>query len=367
MIYYLIACGLLILQIIDHYLHIIKHIKRFNIMYLIICIFLIIFSASRDNIGLDYISYKEIFEMVQYNASSLKGLTELNQYYNIEVSFLIICLFSKNFRLVLLIYAILGIGIKCYVIGKVCKYKYLALFFYFTYYYLYFDMGVIRQGVAMSFMMIALVALNEDHKIKFFIYLAIGTAFHITALILLPFVFLKEINIKMKYLFLFSIPCLIIGILCSDTLVKFMAGFLSSARLLFKFNAYGTISSIGVSTTIIKGLLFLSILYYVSNYIGGKSEEYYLKCYWYGVVLMCMLSVMPFLAYRGTQFFEWEKHFFIDSVLSEEKCLQKDKRIVAALMLLMFIAWSFYTMHNTLPGSISNNFQSYVPYNSTLF
>lgn len=367
MIYYLIACGLLILQIFDQYLHVIKSVKRLNIIFPLISIFLIFFSATRENVGLDYISYKNIYETIQFNAFSLVDLMELNQYYNIEMSYLIICLISKNFHIVLLVYAILGVGVKCYVINKVCRYKYLALFFYFTYYFLYFDMGVIRQGVAMSFMMLALTALNDNHNARFCIYIAVGSVFHITAVLLLPFIFVKGIEIKMKYLYAASFLCLIVGILCSDMLISFLSGISWSSRILFMFNAYGTIDSGRFTTTIIKGILFLSVLYYVSRYVDSKFGESYLKCYWYGVILMCMLSIMPVLAYRGTQFFAWEKHFFIDSVLSDTKSMQKSEKIAVALMLLMFIAWSFYTMYETLPGSITNNFQSFLPYKSILF
>lgn len=371
MIYYIIATLLLILQLIDGYLKAKFEHRSSAVIFIITTVFLILFSATRKDIGLDYSNYKYLYNVIDKHPFNLSELVYLNKIFNIEWTYLIICGLCKSFNIVVFIYALLGVGIKCYIIWMNCDNKYLVLFYYFTYSYLYFDMGVMRQGVAISFMLLAFIDLIKGNNKRFFVYTFIGTAFHVTAALLLPFYFVNKCRLSKNNKIIIGVPFIIAGLFGLEGTFRGAVSALGLSRIIYKLSFYDN-SRVGFSlTTLIKILIFFMLLYYLAFGIQKQNQiqnettltETYFIGYWYGIVLIGILSFIPFLALRGTQFFSLEKYFLIDKK-TEIKRIQNP--FVLAVN-IFFIVLAFYTMAEILPGNNGNHFQSYVPYNSYFF
>jgi len=77
--------------------------------------------------------------------------------------------------------------------------KVFAIFLYFIIFDIYVNLlQVIRQSIALSFYFFAVICLKRSKKIKAILYIVLGSFFHWTAIMVLPFLFLFEYNKKIK-------------------------------------------------------------------------------------------------------------------------------------------------------------------------
>lgn len=361
-----ISIALIILSC--HFISMQKKIKYLdNSIFFLISVALIVLAATRENIGLDFVSYQEIFETTK----ELLKKYSYNRIFNIDYSindmeflYRLLNIVLPNFKLLLAIMALLGVGIKCFYIGKYCESKFFCLFLYFTEYLLYYDMGVMRQGVAISFMLLAVLCIEKKKPALFWLNVLLASLFHITAILLVPFYFIAYRKIKTKQMF-FCIYILIpIVFLDFQRLILYIAELFRQPHILLKLETYFSGKNILSYGAIFESVFIFFLYIYIieKEKINNEKIYLYLKCNWYGIIFMLIFSFNSFLMVRGTSFFSFVRILIIDQIFRKSK-----KSKLSILIMIFFACLYFRTLLQVIPGSPGNNFQSYSPYNSYLF
>lgn len=101
--------------------------------------------------------------------------------------------FTEDAHMLFLVYAIMGVSLKMFAFTKFNNNNiFLLLTVYLSYYYVVQDMMQIRTGVMTGMSLLAIKEICNNRPLKAFIYIIIGSCFHISGLIMLPFLFLRN-------------------------------------------------------------------------------------------------------------------------------------------------------------------------------
>ncbi|WP_149913390.1 EpsG family protein [Sphingobacterium cavernae] len=195
--------------------------NQFGFAYFFILICLIIICAIRYRVGGDTLAYYDKF----FEYPTVKELFTFNfkeaQY---NPSWYIFNAISKSindsFYTFQLLHAIIVNSVIFWFMARYSLNKYFILPFYFFLYFLYFNMEILREALAVAVFLIAIPLFLKKSWIKYYLLCCLALTFHNSALILftLP---LFSLNLKVSYqiaLFVFS-----------STIV----GFLSTGNFLF--------------------------------------------------------------------------------------------------------------------------------------
>lgn len=148
---------------------------------------LLIFTGLRLDVGNDYVEYKNYF---------LSGNHFVFELGYSAVSRLAYILSEGSFQFYFLLIALLSYIVKFKVLIKT-PYPTFALFYFFSVYGLGLDMNLMRQGIAVSIVLLAINYLVYGSIKSFFISVCVASFMHITAIIALPLVLIR--NVKFNY------------------------------------------------------------------------------------------------------------------------------------------------------------------------
>ncbi|MDY0193881.1 MAG: EpsG family protein [Aliarcobacter butzleri] len=193
MIPYIIIYSFSLILLISSYLDR----KNTKLYYIIFLYFLILFAGLRYNIGVDYQSYIDFFNLI------LSG-----QDIYMEDSFILLVKFI-NFiggteQLLFFIYAFLTITFTSKFIEYFSQNKVLSLYIYFTFAVFYFaSFNGVRQALAVAIFVYSIKFIIEKNLLKYILFIVIATFIHKTAILMLPLYFIlnKKLNI-MKFFFI---------------------------------------------------------------------------------------------------------------------------------------------------------------------
>jgi hypothetical protein len=142
-------------------------------------VFYTIILGLRKNVGIDYISYKEMFENIHLFTKVdvicflFAGIVK-NYHYNYFIallSFVPICFIFLFFK------------------DKI-KFLVLFLFFYFTWGTMFDSLNIMRQMAACTIIVYAVTKYLDKDYVKFIIFSILALCFHRSSLFVLPFIFL---------------------------------------------------------------------------------------------------------------------------------------------------------------------------------
>ncbi|MTD42707.1 hypothetical protein GIX45_29560 [Erwinia sp. CPCC 100877] len=167
------------------------------------CIFLIVLMPSvlRGGIGTDVDTYRFIFEHGDYFSGKIEGgYLFINQ----MVHFL-----NGKFQWVIVICAFVSYLL---IFRSVNREFFPVCVIFFTLIMYLPSYSMLRQFIAISFSLYAMRFLVEEKVIKYFLSVVFAMGFHFSALLLIPFYFLRNLKIKGEWLFVASIViCVIIS------------------------------------------------------------------------------------------------------------------------------------------------------------
>ena len=123
---------------------------------------------------------------------------------------------------------------------------------YFTSVFIMFDMGVIRQGIAITFMLFSVkYIINRDFK-KFLIVILCGALFHITILVTIPLYFLNYIEFDRKVIYRASFVALLFSIFKVTTIIFRLLSKLPLGTISYKLNYYLNSNQSNLTMSLIK-------------------------------------------------------------------------------------------------------------------
>ncbi|MFK3662191.1 EpsG family protein [Scandinavium sp. NPDC088450] len=176
-----------------------------NYLYFITLTILVCFAGLRFDTGWDYKGYHYYYDLIP-SLDVLFGNWDVYKSIYFEPGFKMLMSFSKMIGLDFYYFQFL-VSLVCIVLIHKSireeKSKLLFLFVYFTTCYLFLNMSVIRQGIAVAFLYLALTNIWSENKARCIIYILVGSLFHFSLIVLLPVILIankKSISNKILYI-----------------------------------------------------------------------------------------------------------------------------------------------------------------------
>lgn len=335
----------------------IKDVKQYKSIYFalfsIFIVFLILFVGLRT-CGFDYELYMDrcgsIFNSTNWLTTSIEE--------GIEPGFGLLS-YLLNYRMLLLILAVLTLSLLAYFLYKNSPYPFLSLFLYLPNLYIG-AMGQTRQALAIVICLLAFTYITKSKK-TFITLSLIAAMFHITALISFIVLLIPK-KIKSAYLYTsYIIGAYIINIFGITFLINIISYFPSflSTKLHFYLFIYD-VSYEGArmgfdSATILRFFILFLGFWVKESYDKNNLYHLFYNIYFLGVLLYIACGFLPTFAVRLSYTFTILDMILLPMILYQS--INIKKYIVILLI-------SFIIINRQMPilSSTSKYYPEYVPY-----
>lgn len=163
--------------------------------HVIISLWLILLLILRhDYVGTDTQNYRDLFEYMSYGFEYKTDVSSEIGFYSL-VSALVKT--GCDFRVLLLINAVLYVGAVSYLIYKYSQRPWLSYFIFVTFGFFIFA-TTMRQCFALAFTIIALQFAINKKLLPYLFFVALATSFHATALVSLPAYWIIRMPLKKR-------------------------------------------------------------------------------------------------------------------------------------------------------------------------
>ena len=330
-----------------------------NLFYFILSSYIFFIAALRDGIGYDFYAYKALYHKI---STSQRGIQDLANRLNIELGHIILNEISSNFEFLIFIVAILGVAVKLWFIKKESSEKFLSLLLYFSGVFLTFDMGVMRQGISISFFLISLKYVEERRLPQFIIIIGIGTLFHLSSLIFIPIYFIEGKKFSRLEIYTLTAIAFFTSMFDLSNLTVKVLSLLPFSIISSKISYYSTFDTGDISISLIKRIIVLIIFveFYERKKIKDLKSLRYLNGYFLSVLLMGFFSSIDIIGGRGSTGLYFLQIFVFSTIFS------KSRKIYTKLVIfILVIMLSGYSMKSLIKYGNAVG-QKYTPYRSIL-
>lgn len=326
-----------------------KKIERFLFIFTIVSLILI--AGTRDNTGVDYLSYIDIFENTSLNLN-IRGIEKL---------FLIIVYISKtilnlDYGKIFLLFSTINFMLLYYfIIKNLNRNLFLALFIWYTFYFLRLDMGQFRYEMAILICLNLVSFLYKNNYIKYCSGVIVSFFIHKTSIIYLSLLFLKTKFMKIKNIIIFFLMSVLLGkIIITEQVLVFTGNLVNSFKLQSMVNGK-YISNVGFSFYQIY-IILLMIFFYLYK-TKNKRVDMLKKIYSLGVCYYFLFINFAIFSDRMSLIFVINQIVLIPMVYEEIR-LKKNK-ITIILFIVTIGTYIFFS--NLIKGA-----EYYIPYKSWL-
>lgn len=277
------------------------------------------------SVGTDTVNYQTQFDLV----SNGTRLFVEPFWYLINKG---VVLLGGSFEHVLIVSSLLTLLPVYFVVYKKSVYPLLSIFLYLTLYYYFYSFNIIRQGIALSWGLLAIASLIDNKKRLFILFVLVASLFHYSALILVPATFLVKFLSKNRNTIPIQLITLIVGLFFYHILIDFI--------LKVFYSGY----QIERGLNFIGNLLFLLILNFlfivISNIIRIKDQWYYF--FFSFVLLSNILARVPY-GNRFIMFLGITQLIFMPALLKNNTLSRKQQGLIY-IVLILYAYTMFYTV-----------------------
>lgn len=271
-----------------------------SVIWWVMCLLFIIIAAFRPDRMPDYGIYKEAFYGLTYDFERFEfGAQQL------ILGFLSM---GAEFFTFLLFMATVSVTIKFVAIRKYAIYPLYSLLIYLGNIYVLHDMIQIRAAIASGMFLFALKFLSERKYWKYLLCFLLSVLFHYSSLMFLPLLFLYDSNRFNKWVYS-------LGILGSFALavfgiqVAYLVQHIPIDQVQVAWNAYMYYSdsmytkvNIFSVTNIIRITIAFLFLFNFDKLRDDKLAVLLLKVYFVSIMAFVVLSDMPVMSFRFSEF-----------------------------------------------------------------
>lgn len=320
-----------------------KLITRFN------AILIFLFISGAYSYGYDWIRYREYYEYTfQINDLST---------WIYEPGFSIIMFFSKlmelDYQWVVIICSLI-LTTNLYHFAVKNRYRNFCLFFCFAIFGFMEFAEQIRQGVAISFILVSTWHLSQSQSKKFIIFVILAGMFHVSSLLCLVFLPLKKLYNKHNPVLLTLV------LILSGGSAVFMFKLLIDNIQLFGFSGFiagklqGYASSDGSDSGIFSfGLLLnIAVIFVAALSTQQRRAHHYLAVFF---SIFVVESKAISIAYR----FSYYGYAFIYESFEWLYSLKKARVINRSLLIVVLLIFAFKPLLNPVYRAIFNDYHSY--------
>lgn len=320
--------------------------NKSRIIYLVLSgIILIIISGLRSYyLGSgDTSRYAVMFENIYGNSSQQILNAELKDPgYHIFSSY-VGNIIGDNFQALLIVFGAIFMFSYSYLTYLKSPNLLISFIILFSFGFFYFSMHGVRQGLAMSFIMLSYIPLRNNKIILFILLVLISSLFHKTALIFLIAYPFCKIGFK-KYSWILYLGLIVLLIFFGQEMVQLfteeLADYDERFQLYLDDNA-----TLNFSGLIQLGLILLMILFNIKRFLEKDKEASIL------ISLLCLAIVFQGLAIYLAEMFRLAMYFSLFLVILVPRLLQtypqSNKKLITISVCVLLMVY-FYSNKNFL-------------------
>lgn len=278
--------------------------KDKKVVYWTMAAVLVLLAGFRE-IGIDPDSVNYEYAYHHYDDDRLS--TAMESSYFVIAEFL--NFFTSDAHAILLFYAFFGLVLKFIAFRRLSEFWFAPVVVYLSFFYELHECTQIRTAIMSGLFMLAIPCIAVKQRLKALLLIALGCVFHISALVLLPFLFLsnKELTRKQQMFWLAIIPCAyVIYVMGSALLVNIPIPYIENKLTSYQDNvntldvAVNVFSPLQMFTT----MLFVYLLYFQDTII--KHNRYYplmMKIFSLSLFAYVAFAFLPVLSQRVSYLF----------------------------------------------------------------
>lgn len=327
-------------------------------LFVFCVIFLILFAGTRSELGTDYNAYLRNYENAKFGKIGLSSF---------EPFFIIFAKISPSFSIFILLFAIIAISIKSSYFYRNVPYVFVALLLYYSRMYLQFDMGIIRQGIALGITFWASTYIHKRQLKNFLLTVLFAACFHYSALFFVLAYPLAQREYSKKMIYTTSAVALVLTFTNFWNIIISLLSFLSQFGFA-KYMHYVIDESYRAGSFDVFDLQRILMLVFFTEFI--KRKEYdkeantYLNMYYIGTLLYYLFRTFSAISARGSYYFACYEIVLFPYVLKKVKSPYMRVLIVIGVILYAGI-YTYKAVHQYAIADYYN--LPYLPYSSWLF
>lgn len=342
---YLILFGYLALGSVLELLHIKVNGRARKIFYWIIAFTLMGMAGFRYGLETDYWHYYYVFHGIVKPSALELGFMAFQA---------VIRFFTNDYNVFCVMVALISLGVKEYIFSK-CRYSFIILFCYYLRFYVLFELNVIRQGIAMAFVILAVASFNKQNIKKYFVYLFVAVMFHSAAICALLAILVKNKNIKFKHISVIYIMCLTFRLFFFERVfgafsayIPFVLGsnntFIHGTQYIINsWDKVLTLDYLSLLRIIVPGCCF----YFVSQ---NEENKLYFNLYFIGTIINIVFWGLDTISFRIPAVLYMFEGFMLNDALCKYSIISKRKINYTMITCLVCIAfcdiWTFFSYLN---------------------
>lgn len=319
-------------------------------LYFVAMLILICFAGFRFDTGWDYAGYRYYYDLIP-TIDQLVGNGEIYNSIYFEPGFKILMSVAKTCGLSFYSFQFFISFICISLISRALKYerkKLLFLLIYFSTCYLFLNMSFLRQGLAVAFLYMAVMAIFTERKKVAFFYLIVGSFFHLSVLILIPvFYIVDKKKISDRFIYVIIASAIILYILQIHWL-KTSFGAISPIfphDISYKINSYLESERFGKSRDIgfgvVEKLFTFLVLLYIHKKDNSKKSLILLRFF-----MFYMITYFAF--YEITVLYDRLRFYFVAlnvlAYLSIFNFFSKYNRVVVYFVIVLYSLFSYFNI-----------------------
>ncbi|EMN5545779.1 EpsG family protein [Enterobacter cloacae] len=336
-------------------------------IYFIAIMILLLFAGLRFDTGWDYKGYNYYYELIPTVDDFFNNIEVFQSIY-FEPGFKLLMMLAKSCGLDFYGFQFLVSLICIILINKSIrkeKSKLLFVFVYFSTCYLFLNMSVIRQGIAVSFLYMAVYSLFNHNKKKAVIYLLIGCLFHFSLIVMLPILIVSDRERMSNKIIYILVGIALIVYITQIHWLKLSFGIVSPLfphEIAYKINMYLDSERFGKSRDIGIGIIEKILTFIAILYVYGKTKERY------DLILLrffIFYIVIYFAFYEITVLYDRLRFYFVAiNVFVYLAIFNYFRSFNKVFVFFVICAYSLFSFFNILKSD--SNRAVFIPYNSIL-
>lgn len=251
---------------------------------------LIIFLGIRYQVGNDYKTYYDNYLGINFNTFYNSSVTTAKEPLYLLSNYIF------SFEFLIFFYGFLSIFLlrKAIVFFSYPQFFVLTLLVYYGFYFIIFNVHLIRQGLAIAIVIYSYIYLYKKQYKIYVLLVLIAFLFHTSAIFCLPFGFFFKKNIKLKT----QVIILIFSLIIAVNSVIFTTFFYSVGRNIPILSGYldvyrvAEVTNYGISTGMILDICLLIFFMFNINKLSPK-ERFLYNIFFISVILSLLLIINP--------------------------------------------------------------------------
>jgi len=325
-----------------------KFIDRYSLLSKILFVILLLFAGLAASRG-DAVQYKDAYED-GFGPTFEPAINIIGN----------LCkLLHLGIYTMFLIFAVIAIALKFSFFKEASnKLFFVTLVSYVSAFYVSCEMGAIRFGAAIGFVLFSIRYIEDKKAKKFVGIILLGSLFHATTLLMLPVYYLRWKKSLTKALLVALVVSFLVSLIDIESLIDtIFENYFPQAIILVKYSTYFHEPAY-FTPALLKRVLFFFTISYFFNVLKEKQK-------WFATMyIMYFLSIIAFLMFKANHTAASRFSFMFSSVepvLFASLLLLTENKI-AKLSIALFIFLYAYINLSTALISQTDELNLYLPY-----